>query len=120
MANRILLDSSGLKVSKPGVDVFSGSPQNLSFDSTYKGIRPFYTLVTSYGGSQPQWISIPYPSPGYRPLMTWQSQTNGITTWDQGANTTTWPIPYVTDTNVFVYQGTPFRYYINLYNLRGY
>lgn len=54
MTNRVLLNDSGLKISKPGIDVLSASHNDLQFDSTksqigYKQSGTFTTdLSTSF------------------------------------------------------------------------
>ncbi len=56
MANRILLDSSALKVSQPGINVFTASPAQLLFSSDWSAmgiiLAGTYTIGTgSWSGS---------------------------------------------------------------------
>lgn len=53
MANRILLDKSGLRVSKPGVNVLTAEQRDLIFDSSWSQITPYMkgTVPLSTGSS---------------------------------------------------------------------
>ncbi|QIG76838.1 hypothetical protein EVC30_009 [Rhizobium phage RHph_Y1_11] len=41
MANRLLLDTTGLKISKPGIDVLTAAAGNLQFSSDWKQLRVY-------------------------------------------------------------------------------
>jgi len=74
MANRIVLDANGLRVSKPGYDVFSAGPENLIFD-TNAGLLVHYTFTMSAvgnGGVGTLTQDIGYPSLGYYPIFAMQ------------------------------------------------
>lgn len=78
MANRVLINSSGLKVSKPGFDVLSTADINLLFNSDWSQIKLFTKGVFSAsvsGGNQSVMFGKTFNN---RPLcMFWASSTGG-------------------------------------------
>lgn len=52
MAQRILLNTSGIKISKPGFNVLTAGPEDLSMDN-YKGLLVHHTAVLARPASIP-------------------------------------------------------------------
>lgn len=57
MANRVLLNSSGLKVSRAGVNVLTASNLQLLFDSNWSQITPFIRSQWSIPGNSNQFFA---------------------------------------------------------------
>ncbi|QPC87425.1 hypothetical protein GA830_12230 [Mesorhizobium sp. NBSH29] len=62
MTNRIIMNSSGVKLSRPGIDVLSASDINLLFNSNYMSIGLFQagTLSTTTGFTS-YWFGLTLP-----------------------------------------------------------
>lgn len=84
MANRLLLSSSGLKVSKTGFDVLTAGPENIALD-TNKGLFVWYTAVYSRpAGAGVVNQDLTYPALPYTPCFTYQYQLTNLSYWQQG------------------------------------
>lgn len=86
MVQRVLLNATGLKVSKPGVNVLSASAQNLQFSSDFSQLAHFQT-----GELDCNWSELPFrtysfakvfPSP---PLVCLQKVNTATDVWDAGS-----------------------------------
>lgn len=117
MVDRILLTSSGLKVSKPGFDVNTAALQNLAFDTDNLGIQPFWTaLITTH-------TPVAYPSPGFIPVMVYQFKRSGLD-WAQGFSTVGGLAPPTIDASNVTCARIQFisglQYRVSLFNVRAY
>lgn len=78
MANRILLDENGLKISKPGVDVLTAGLAGLQFTSVGTHVPRFTTGTLSAAtgsGDTPFLFGKTFPA---APIVTWYSSSAGF------------------------------------------
>lgn len=62
MTQRIIFSSSGVKVSKPGVDASTATNRYLSMHPGMDPMRPIYTNTVTFSGVGQQDFSIPNPT----------------------------------------------------------
>lgn len=77
MANRILLDENGLKISKPGVNVLTAGLAGLQFTSVGTHVPRFTTgtLTRAQGGDATFNFGKTFPS---APIVTWYASNLGF------------------------------------------
>lgn len=66
MANRVLLDTSGLKISAPGVDVLSALPSALIYSSDWAGIGLLLKGMSYTNGTT---VTVPFGKTFERPPL---------------------------------------------------
>lgn len=66
MANRVVMDSSGLKISKPGVNVLTANQDGLMFDSSTKMLQVIGAGVRSGSATT---FTVTYPNIGIVPFI---------------------------------------------------
>lgn len=80
MANRVLLDENGLKISRPGIDVLTASPANLLFRSDATNV-PRWDQGSLAGSASVHWDNgaIYYYGRTFAtiPIVTWSRQYQG-------------------------------------------
>ena len=75
MANRVLLDQNGLRISKPGQNVLTASADDLMFDSVSKMVQVVASGIAT-GVSNNSTRTISWPSLGFVPFV-WIYGSNG-------------------------------------------
>jgi len=87
MANRVVIDSNGIKVSKPGQNVLTASNQNLIFDSTKARTGQIYAGGTNLnlGDSSSNFLTTSSKANlGYIPLVCISEKNNGNRNFNSG------------------------------------
>lgn len=77
MANRILYNTSGIKVSKPGYDVNTATEENLAMFPGMEPVRPLTSGTASFAGSGSQDFAVSNPT-GAVPYVVMRSTDNRI------------------------------------------
>lgn len=77
MVDRILFDTSGIKVSKPGYDVNSAPTEGLAMFPGMEPVRPLGSGVASFGGSGSQDFAVSNPT-GAIPYVVMRGTDNRI------------------------------------------
>ena len=87
MANRVVIDSNGIKVSKPGQNVLTATNQNLIFDSSKVRTGQIYAGGTNLnlGDSSSNFLTTSSKSNlGYIPLVAISEKNNGSFDFSSG------------------------------------
>lgn len=75
MANRLYLDVNGLKISRTGLNVLSGNPNDMMFDSTVPSqqwVQVGSVILSNLVGSDASgyyWNDVTIPNQGYTPFI---------------------------------------------------
>lgn len=89
MTNRIVIQASGMKISKPGVNVLTAGQEDLIFDTDHQGLGVYQTGTVSISGCSTSAITpggnreglnkttVSFSSLGYIPMAAWQWWPSG-------------------------------------------
>lgn len=131
MVARLRMDSNGLKASKPGINVNSATPAQLSFD-TNQAVMLWYSAVHAKppgtpDAGNPFWaFAYTFPALPWAPCFNFQLYYSGA--WRQGIQTGVPPLFNMTSSSSYSItwraktdpDTIPLEYVrINIYNLKG-
>ena len=97
MANRVVLDVNGLRVSKPGFNAVSTSANNLLFDSNWDMLQVIASGQVSGSGSI-SWQNLGYApyiiiyAPNGAPYLTYTSSTGANLALNSGTGNIYWAV----------------------------